>query len=202
MGPIRREQICRAAVGVIAREGYSGTTMRMVADAAGASTGMLNHYFANRGELLTQSLVYISERSLIRYAAAIEGIDPGPERIAALLDSVLAEDPESVETWRVWIDVHGEAVRTPALRHTIQERLVRWFELIDVALEGLVEPRPDGEIPWAVCIDSVLTGFVIQAMTSEAELDAGQIRDEVIRMVLTGADARRPFPPWVRAAGD
>ena len=196
MGPIRREQICRAAVAVIAREGYAGTTMRMVAEEAGVSTGMLNHYFDNRQDLLIHALVYVSERSLIRYAAAIEGIEPGVERLEALLDSVLGEDEESEETWRVWINVHGEAVRLPELRRTIEERLSQWFELIDQALDGLVPSEREGELPWAVCVDSVLTGFVIMAMTSEAQLGRGQIRDEVVRIVLADAEARQPAPPW------
>src|SRR5689334_23938430 len=99
MGPIRREQICRAAAAVVAREGFGGTTMRMVAEEAGVSTGMLNHYFANRLEMLTQALVYVSERSQRRYERAIEDVPPGVERLEALLDSVLAEDGEALETW-------------------------------------------------------------------------------------------------------
>jgi AcrR family transcriptional regulator len=196
MGPIRREQICRAAVTVIAREGYVGTTMRMVAEEAGVSTGMLNHYFANRQALLTQALVYVSERSLIRYAGAIEGIEPGVQRLEALLDSVLGEDHESEETWRVWINVHGEAIRLPELRRTIEERLRQWFELIDEALEGLVPGERNSEVPWSMCVDSVLTGFVIMTMTSEAPLGRRQIRDEVIRFVLADAQAPRREPPW------
>ncbi len=196
MGPIRREQICRAAVAVIAREGYAGTTMRMVAEEAGVSTGMLNHYFANRKDLLIQALVYVSERSLVRYAGAIEGIEPGVERLEALLESVLGEDDESEETWRVWINVHGEAVRLPELRATIEERLTKWFELIDTALDGIVAPTRAGQVPWSVFVDSVLTGFVIMAMTSEADLDRRQIRDEVIATVLSCAEGRRPAPPW------
>ena len=43
----------------------------------------------------------------------------------------------------------------------------------------------------------MLTGFVILALTSEAELDRRQIRDEVVRIMLAYAEARRqPAPPW------
>src|SRR5487761_2729613 len=170
MGPIRREQICRAAVAVIAREGYAGTTMRMVAEEAGVSTGMLNHYFANRQDLLIHALVYVSERSLVRYAGAIEGLEPGVGRL--------------------------EALRLPELRRTIEERLGPWFVLIDEALEGLVSTPREGEVPRSVCVDSVLTGLVIMAMTSEAQLDRTQIRDEVIRFVLADASALLRRPPW------
>lgn len=184
MGPIRRQQICRAAAAVIAREGFAGTTMRVVAEEAGVSTGMLNHYFANRQELLTQALVHVTERSQERYSKAIEGIPPGRERLEALLDSVLGEDAEAIETWRVWIAAYAEAVRLPELRATIEERLSDWFALVDVALEGLVDLDDTEPIPWAWRLDSLLTGLALQALTSEAELRGERIREEVVRLVL------------------
>lgn len=191
MGPIRRQQICHAAASVVAREGFTGTTMRMVAEEAGVSTGMLNHYYANRAELLRQALVHVSERSQERYERAIEGVPAGVERLEALLDSVLGEDEEAIETWRVWINATGEALRLPELRRTIEERLGHWFDLVDVALEGLVEPEPAPAIPWAWRVDALLTGLATQALTSEAELQGERIRDEVVRMVLAGGGRER-----------
>ncbi len=191
MGPIRRHQICRAAAAVVAREGFTGATMRMVADEAGVSTGMLNHYFANRAEMLTQALVFVSERSQERYERAIEGVPPGVERLEALLDSALGADEEAFETWRVWINATGEAVRLPELRRTIEERLGHWFQLVDIALEGLVEPEPAPAIPWSWRVDALLTGLATQALTSEAELQRERIRDEVVRMVLAGGGRER-----------
>ncbi len=183
MGPIRREQICRAAATVISREGFAGTTMRMVAEEAGVSTGMLNHYFANRQDLLTQALVFVSERAQGRMREAIEGIPPGRARLAALLDSALAEGQEVSETWRVWINAYGEAVRLANLRHTIEARLNSWYELIDGALEGLVPADTNGAIPWAWRFDAILNGLTLQALTSEAALDGPRIREEVIAML-------------------
>lgn len=185
MGPIRREQICRAAATVISREGFAGTTMRMVAEEAGVSTGMLNHYFTNRQDLLEQALVFVSERAQARMREAIEGIPAGRGRLAALLDSALAEGQETTETWRVWINAYGEAVRLADLRHTIDSRLNPWYELIDSALEGLVpEDSDDGTIPWSWRFDALLNGLALQALTSEAALDGERIRDEVIRTLL------------------
>lgn len=195
MGPIRREQICRAAAAVIAREGFAGSTMRMVAEEAGVSTGMINHYFANRQDLLTQALVFVSERTQERYRRAIENVPAGRERLVTLLDSALADDEEMRETWRVWINAYGEAVRLPELRHTIESRLLSWYELIDRALEGLVPPDEPGAIPWSWRFDAALNGLAIQALTSEAELDAGRIRDEVIRTLLADAPASAKKSP-------
>ena len=184
MGPIRREQICRAAATVIAREGFAGTTMRMVAEEAGVSTGMLNHYFANRQDLLQQALVFVSERAQARMRAAMDGLPPGRERLAALLDSALEEGQEVSETWRVWVNAYGEAVRLADLRHTIDSRLASWYEMIDRALEGLVPETQEGMIPWSWRFDALLNGLTLQALTSEAALDGARIRDEVIRTLL------------------
>lgn len=194
MGPIRREQICRAAAAVIAREGFAGSTMRMVAEEAGVSTGMLNHYFANRRDLLMQALVFVSERTQARYRRALEGIPPGVERLNALLDSALSSDAEMTETWRVWINAFGEAVRLPELRHTIETRMQSAHGIIDEALEGVVPPRAPGTIPWSWRVEAVMNGLAIQALTSEAALDGDQIRDEVIRMLFPGSSVD-PEPP-------
>ncbi len=193
MGPIRREQICRAAAVVIAREGFAGSTMRMVADEAGVSTGMLNHYFTNRQDLLTQALLYVSERAQGRMSQAIKDVPPGRGRLVALLDNALADDEEATETWRVWINAYGEAVRLPELRHTIESRLTSWYEMIDRALEGLVPADERDGIPWSWRFDAVLNGLALQALTSEAELDGPVIRDEVIRTLFGDALGAQPL---------
>jgi TetR/AcrR family transcriptional regulator, transcriptional repressor of bet genes len=192
MGAIRRDQICRAAVAVIARQGFAGTTMRMVAEEAGVSTGMLNHYFTNRADLLTQSLVFVSERSESRYEQAIADEPPGVSRLELLLDTALAEDEETIETWRVWITASGEAVHLASLRATIEERLQDWFAMVDRALEGLVaDTSPPGAVRWAWRVDALLAGLATQALTSEADLRGREIREEVVRMVLAGAELER-----------
>lgn len=193
MEPIRREQICRAAATVIAREGFAGATLRKVADEAGVSTGMLNHYFHNRQDLLTQTLIFVSERTQAAAREAMEGLPPGWDRLKALLDTALPGAVSRDEGWRVWINAYGEAVHLPELRHTIEARLQAWYPVIDHALEGLVPPEEPGEIPWSWRLDAILNGLAIQALTSEAPLDNRRVRDEVIAMLFPDS-ATRPEP--------
>jgi TetR/AcrR family transcriptional repressor of bet genes len=190
MEPIRREQICRAAATVIAREGFAGTTLRKVADEAGVSTGMLNHYFSNRQDLLTQTLVFVSERTQTKAREAMAGIPAGHARLVALLDTTLVESVELSEGWRVWINAYGEAVHLPQLRTTIEERLQSWYPILDEALEGLVPATPDGTIPWSWKLDALLNGLAIQTLASEAPLAPDAVRDEIIATLLpAGANA-------------
>jgi TetR/AcrR family transcriptional repressor of bet genes len=189
MEPIRREQICRAAATVIAREGFAGTTLRKVAEEAGVSTGMLNHYFTNRQDLLTQTLVFVSERTQALGREAMEGIPPGWARLRALLDAALPGDVRLNEGWRVWINAYGEAVHLAELRHTIEMRLQLWYPMLDHALEGLVPPTLEGGIPWSWRLDAVLSGLAIQSLTSEAPLDSERIREEVVGILFPDAAA-------------
>lgn len=189
MGPIRREQICRGAARVIAREGFAGSTMRMVAEEAGVSTGMINHYYGNRQELLAEALFYVSERAAVRIRAALDGVPPGRERVVALLDSILPTDEEMNETWRVWINAYGEAVHLAELRHTLGVRLGGWYQLLDAALEGLVPADTEGTLSWSVRFDAILTGLTIRSMTSESRLNGPRMRDEVIRTLLGELEA-------------
>ena len=148
MGPIRREQICRAAAAVISERGFDGTTMRMVAEEAGVSTGMLNHYFSNRMEMLEETLLFVSTRQQARETAAIDGLGARRRsRLRALVHSVLPTDQESTEAWRVWIAAHGASVALPHLRGVMTARNDLWFEILERgARRG--RPRPARRTPF------------------------------------------------------
>jgi TetR/AcrR family transcriptional regulator, transcriptional repressor of bet genes len=184
MGPVRREQICRAAARVIASQGFAGTTMRMVAEEAEVSTGMLNHYFANRMAMLEETLVFVSTRQQSREASAIERLEPGEERLRALVRSVLPTDRETMEAWRVWIAAHGAAVRLVELRRVMTARNELWFEILELGLEGIVAGSGAGRLPFVWQLDAMMNGLVVQAITTEAEVSFDDIEDAVVAMAL------------------
>jgi TetR/AcrR family transcriptional regulator, transcriptional repressor of bet genes len=184
MGPIRREQICRAAAAVISDRGFDGTTMRMVAEEAGVSTGMLNHYFANRMEMLEETLLFVSTRQQERETAAIDGLEPGVERLRALVHSVLPTDQDSTEAWRVWIAAHGASVPLPHLRGVMTARNDLWFEILERGLEGVVPPGPPESIPYSWQFDAMLQGLVILAITTEGNLGLDDIEEVVVARAL------------------
>ena len=184
MGPIRREQICRAAARVISEQGFAGTTMRMVAEEAGVSTGMLNHYYSNRMEMLEDTLVFVSERQQARESAAVDGIPPGEQRLRALVRSVLPTDQDSTEAWRVWIAAHGASVRLSELRRVMAARNDLWFEILQRGLEGILPAGVREKLPYSWQLDALMNGLVIQAITSEASIKFKDIEDVVVQTAL------------------
>jgi TetR/AcrR family transcriptional regulator, transcriptional repressor of bet genes len=189
MGPIRREQICRAAAKVISEQGFAGTTMRMVAEEAGVSTGMLNHYFANRMEMLEETLVFVSQRQQAHEAAAIEGLEPGEQRLRALVRSVLPTDQDTTEAWRVWIAAHGASVRLSELRRVMASRNDLWFDILERGLEGIVPHTGREKVPYAWQFDALMNGLVTQAITTEADISFEDIEQVVVGTALEHARA-------------
>lgn len=55
-GLAKREEILTTALEVIAREGFSGTSVRQLADAVGLSQAGVLHYFDSKDELFTEVL--------------------------------------------------------------------------------------------------------------------------------------------------
>jgi TetR/AcrR family transcriptional regulator, transcriptional repressor of bet genes len=205
MGPVRREQICRAAARVIAKEGFAGTTMRMVAEEAEVSTGMLNHYFANRMEMLEETLVFVSMRQQAREAASIERLEPGEARLRALVRSVLPTDRETMEAWRVWIAAHGAAVRLEGLRRVMTARNDLWFAILERGLEGIVPRAGSGRLPFVWQLDAMMNGLVVQAITTEAQVAFDEIEDAVVTTALAhvrpkARGGERPRAARARAA--
>jgi AcrR family transcriptional regulator len=180
MGPIRREQICRAAAKVISEHGFAGTTMRMVAQEADVSTGMLNHYFANRMELLTEALVFVSQRQQDREAAAVENIEPGERRLRALIRSILPTDQETIEASRVWIAAYGASGQLPELRRVMATRNGLAFQICARALEGIVIPSRGQKVPYASQLDALMTGLVIQVLATDGDVPFADIEDVIV----------------------
>jgi len=117
MGPMRREQIVRATVRCLAREGYTRLTMRMVAREAGVSQGILHYYFADKRAILAATLEAVS-RDLDRRVAAAQsrtGRDPAG-RLRALVRACLEVAVGRPEFWVVFVEFWGEMMHDRRLR--------------------------------------------------------------------------------------
>lgn len=131
MGPVRREQIVRATVRCLAREGYTRLTMKKVAREAGVSQGILHYYFTDKRAILTATLAAVS-RDLDRRVAAAQsrtGRDPGA-RLRALVRACLEVAVRRPEFWVVFVEFWGEMAHDRRLREVNAEVYDRTRALI------------------------------------------------------------------------
>jgi AcrR family transcriptional regulator len=110
----RKTQLIEATIGVLARQGYSRTTLTAVAKEAGLSHGLVNFHFTSKEKLLEETLQYLSEEYRQNWTAALSA---SPERPATQLDAMIRADfnPAICTPARLsaWCGFWGEAQTRP-----------------------------------------------------------------------------------------
>ena len=114
---LRRAAIVRATIRCLARDGYSGLTMRRVAREAKVSQGILHYYFADKRAILVAALETVAA-DLDRRVAAAQ--DRGPKdaraRLLALVEACLRLAVEERAFWIVLVEFWGEMMHDRRLR--------------------------------------------------------------------------------------
>jgi len=131
----RRAVIARAATAVIAERGLETLTLRDLAAALGATTGVLTHYFPSKDALVAHTKELVFDARYARARLAAEGAS-GRDRLHAVVAELLPLDDERRMTWRVLVAFQGSAVGSAELRRAHGRRMRRWFALY----EELVAP--------------------------------------------------------------
>ena len=115
MAPIRKSQLIEATFQCIHQYGFTGTTIVRVSQKAGVSTGIINHYFGGKDELLAATM-----RSLLnkirRYSLQKFNDNDDPKaHIIRIINSNFAEEQVTPEAITVWLAFWGQAVHVPEL---------------------------------------------------------------------------------------
>jgi len=117
VAPLRRAAIVRATIRCLARDGYSGLTMRKVAREAKVSQGILHYYFADKRTILVAALETVAA-DLDRRVAAAQDRRPkdARARLLALVEACLRLAVEERAFWIVFVEFWGEMMHDRRLR--------------------------------------------------------------------------------------
>lgn len=200
MGPIRRAQIFRAATEVIARESFSGTTLKKVADAAGVSTGTVNHYFSNKRAMLLETLNHISKEWNDSTREAIYGSEPGMARLKSMVEAAGPRSSINKLRWKVWMAAWGEALQSPELRVALRRSRIEWTGILADALELINEELggPDIDaLEIASLYDALQNGMFVALVTVDSPGEDRRVTDMLFAFLLdrVGPQARVALSP-------
>jgi AcrR family transcriptional regulator len=139
-GDATKRQFIEAALQTLAKEGYSGSTARRIAEEGGFNAPLIFYHFGGVDSLLLASLGVASERRLQRYRTAV-GDEVDPAQLIETITQLWAEDARSSE-----IAAISELIATPGFsasrRAEISELLSPWFtfaeEVIGRVITGTV----------------------------------------------------------------
>lgn len=112
---IRRRELRRAAFEVLQREGMAGATLEKVATHAGASKGIVLHYFANKQELFEHAM---REANASLKEAVVERLRRARtplERLDAIIEANFEERFFQPSVCHAWLSLCAEVPREPQL---------------------------------------------------------------------------------------
>src|SRR3954467_3820623 len=149
-GPVRQsrgeeriDEILRATLDVIRREGLGAVTHRTVAEQSGVPRGSMTYYFASKQELLRAALQLFVAEDVARLRATAEELlaagRPGPEVVGRFAPVLEAEETGGLAQF----DLYLEASRDPVLRETAITSLHAYAEVAELGLRAAGVPDPE-----------------------------------------------------------
>ena len=141
--PLRREQIVRATVRCLSRDGYARLTMKRVAREAGVSQGILHYYFRDKRAILVATLETVVGDLDRRVAdAQRRGGRDARSRLTALVAVCVDTAVRRRELWAVFIEFWGEVLHDRRLAEINAEQYARMRGLVGrLVAQGVREGR-------------------------------------------------------------
>ena len=140
----RRRLIADALISVAAGQGLEAVSLRHVAAAAGVSSGMVQHYFRTKDEMMAFALAVVRERSQARVTQAVAGLgdDPPPRLLLrTIVATLLPLDDDKRDDGRVALAFLAYAAVRPSAAAMLRADTAQMTEFI----AGLL-PAPDARI--------------------------------------------------------
>jgi AcrR family transcriptional regulator len=130
----RRKDITRAVLKLVAQSGVRGTDIRSVAKEGGWSTGLINHYYTSKRQLLVAALRE-SVQGVADQMAAVEHIEVGTKRIQAILEAGMPLGGKRTATCRIFFHFSSEWVNDPELSSELAGYYAYWRQYVQSAIE-------------------------------------------------------------------
>ena len=147
----RRSQILDAAALVISERGVDAARMADIAEEAGVSIGLVQHYFRHRDRLLAEVFRRESERIAVTWRTVVSADAPPLERLVDYLRLCTPDGSADAARsfgpgWAFWLELWSKAHREPAVRAEVEGIYASFAEPFTAAIQegveqGVFEPR-------------------------------------------------------------
>jgi AcrR family transcriptional regulator len=189
----RRTTIMESAERLVAIHGFDALRLRDVAQDAGVSIGLIQHYFRTRDDLLLHTMREASRRRVAEWAAAASATHDGAGRLTALLTGAISDPHRCM----VWLETCAAASRHRELRADVLATQDAWRSVLRSTIAegvdaGLLVPAIDLSDAVEVLV-SLIDGIMLATAAEGAEATH---RADRTRILLETADRllQRPNP--------
>ena len=177
MQPIRRKQLINATIECIYRHGLLGTTVKRVSEEAGVSTGIINHYFGSKDDMLEATMREILRRHKEIGIHKLNACNSPDERIKALIEINFSAEQTDPATVCTWLAFWAQAMHIPALSRLQRVNSRRLYTNL---LFSLKEMLPDDQaVLTAEGLAALIDGLWLRGAFKKQGIDAERAQQVV-----------------------
>jgi AcrR family transcriptional regulator len=181
----RRAEIARAVLRVVAREGVGGVTLRRVAEEAGWSTGVINHYFGDKKGMLLGAIREAALGVGDRMTSTLQ-IDDADDRIRSLLEAGMPLDAERAAMCRIFFYFWAEGIVDAELGAELADYYAWWRTQVRAAVEaaqarGRFASFDAGDLSESLV--ALADGLGVQSMFDEITMNAERLRGHIALII-------------------
>jgi TetR/AcrR family transcriptional repressor of bet genes len=170
-GPIRdqrRQELIRATIAVIARHGYSGTTVARVAEKARVSTGLMNFHFDSKDRLFRATFTHLSDEYERIWQRNLAAAVPTPAaRLAAMIATYFDRRIFTRDKLAVWFAFWSDAELRDRYRAAAARVERRYVAALEAEIRRLTAERGGSAgraKPITAALTAMVDGYWLQAM--------------------------------------
>ena len=173
----RRREIAIAASRALKKFGLDNVTLAQIASESGSTTGMIQHYFPTKWDVILAALHLMHDRMEAKLSAVIKN---GQFELHELLSEALPLDGDRTAEAAIWLSFWSSAINKPELLAASQQLHDDWRRIIRQCLTYC--SKFEKEIDDADLEDTVssiivfLDGLSIKAITRPEEYDRTLVR--------------------------
>jgi TetR/AcrR family transcriptional repressor of bet genes len=184
LGDIRRKELRQAAFAVLEREGIAGATLEKVAAHAGASKGIVLHYFRNKQELFEHAMREANAVLCNAVVARLRQARTPIERLDAVIEGNFEEHLFLPPLCHAWLSLCAEVPRDEKLARIQKVIHGRMRSNLLSGLRGLTSVADADDI--ALGVTALIDGLWLRL-----GLQPGSVsREQAIRQVKGYVSAR------------
>ncbi|UCF62211.1 MAG: TetR/AcrR family transcriptional regulator [Anaerolineaceae bacterium] len=184
-----RSRLLEAAERSFAQQGFDGTGVAKICQAAGVTKGAFYHHFSSKEDVFMELFRRWLERLEIQMAKLRENSASVPEELLSMT-SLMQEVLQATEgQFPIYLEFWTRAMRDPAIRQELISPFYRYRDLFsEMVLKGVSEGTMKEVHPetTARLILAVALGLLIQGLLEPQEAEWDQVTQESMQILLDG----------------
>lgn len=184
-----RENLLRAAARCFAEQGYDGTGVALICDAAGVSKGAFYHHFDSKQSIfmaLIQDWLEGLDQQLAGFQAAMPSVPEGLRSMTGILAGVLAVGGDQLP---IYLEFWSRAIRDPNVWQETIDPFHRYRTFFQTLLtQGMAEGsiRPLNPDHGARVLVAFAVGLLMQGLLEPRGADWAQVAQSGMDILMNG----------------